>query len=215
VLASENWHVGVIGIAASRLVEKYYRPVILIALDKDGSGKGSGRSIEGFDLHGALEECKNHLIKFGGHKYAAGLSIQKEALADFKAAVNEIALRKLKDLPLVPVISPCAWLNLSDINPRLMRLLELMEPFGPGNPRPTFFSDALRLAGRPSIAGEKHLKFMAVQGGTAFDVIAFGMAHRMEELTGQANHFGLAFGLEENQWNGTSKIQLKVKGMRL
>lgn len=214
VLSSQEWHSGVIGIVASRLVERFYRPTVLISIE-DGLGKGSARSISGFHIYNALSECRDLLIKFGGHKYAAGISIDENTIPAFREKLNKVAAKNLEGHPLVPVVKPCGHLNLGDIDARFMRLLKLLEPYGPGNQRPIFYSDSLRLVGKPNIVGSQHLKFSVVQDGNSFDTIAFGMADRKEDLYQSFNNFGLAFGLEENVWNGSTRIQLRIKGIDL
>ena len=215
VLASENWHVGVIGIVASRLVERFYRPTVLISIGEDGIGKGSARSISGFHLSRALSLCEKHLIKYGGHKYAAGITIQKDSIKDFREKLNEVAHEELKGHPMVPVVEPCGHCNFDDVDARFMKLLHLLEPFGPGNNRPVFYSDNIRIAGKPAKVGQNHLKFSAVRDGVAFDAIAFGMSDRRDELDKSFNNFAIAFGLEENTWKGTTRIQLRIKGIDL
>ncbi len=215
VLASKDWHSGVIGIAASRLVEKFYKPVVLIALDENGMGKGSARSVPNFHLYNALSECSDYFTSFGGHKYAAGLSIDINSIENFRREINSIAARQLKEYSLVPEVKPCGMFELNNITARIMRLLELMEPFGPGNSRPIFYSEGIKMSGTPKVVGKKHVKFSVAQGGVVMDAIAFNMAGRIGDLRENYDSLGLAFGLEENNWNGNSSLQLRIKGINV
>lgn len=215
VLASREWHSGVIGIVASRLVENFYRPSILIAIDKGGVGKGSARTIQDFHIFNALSECGGLLEKFGGHACAAGITIREDQVEPFREEFNRICKKNLEGKHLAPEVRPCGRLRLGDVDARFMRLLKLMEPFGPGNARPVFYSDELRLVGKPYKVGDSHLKFSVTQDAVVLDAIGFGMSDRKDLLDQSFNNFGLAFGLEENSWKNNTKIQLKVKGIDL
>jgi len=208
VLASEEWHSGVIGIVASRLVDLYHRPTILIAL-KDGNGKGSGRSIAGFHLHEALTACAEHLVKFGGHKHAAGLAIAEETLQAFVERFNEIADGLLTPEDLIPVLLIDAELKAEDLTLDLVSELERMKPFGMGNPEPVFLlQDAEVLESR--IVKDTHLKLRLQVEAKKFEAIAFSMAGRVSV----GERIDLAFSPAINNWNGRSSLQLTVKDLR-
>ncbi len=213
VLYKEGWHPGVIGIVASRVVERYYRPTILISVE-DGIGKGSARSIEGFDLYSALKECEDLLIGFGGHKYAAGLSIEAEKIETFRERFEAIARRKLTEERLIPKLNIESELQLDEIDSKFLKLLKLFAPYGPRNMRPVFVSYNLQVVGSPSIVGGNHLKFKIRQNGTVFDVIGFGMGDLYYRLTPGENSLDLAFVIEENEYMGRKTIQLRAKDLR-
>jgi single-stranded-DNA-specific exonuclease len=174
VLASAGWHQGVIGIVASRLVERYHRPTVMIAIDGE-EGKGSARSIRGFDLYEAIIECEEHLIRYGGHKYAAGLSISPEKIGPFRKKFKEVSDERLTPEDLIPRLVIDSELELDQVNPELIRMLDLFAPFGPQNMRPVFFSRNLRVWGEPYVVGNNHLRMRVKKDGPVFDCIGFGM----------------------------------------
>jgi len=208
VLASDAWHPGVIGIVASRMVERYHRPAILISL-QDGNGKGSGRSIPGLHLHEALKECSAHLLRFGGHKYAAGLSIDESLLGEFSDRFEEIASSLLSPLDLVPEIRIDAELGANDANLETVALLESLGPFGVGNPRPVFSMRRLQVL-QTSLMKERHVRMRLGAGGTVFEAIGFGLAGRVPA----ADHVDIAFSMDCNQWNGRRSLRLMLKDVR-
>lgn len=208
VLASDAWHPGVIGIVASRMVERYHRPAILISL-QDGNGKGSGRSIPGLHLHEALKECSAHLLRFGGHKYAAGLSIDESLLGEFSDRFEEIASSLLSPLDLVPEIRIDAELGANDANLETVALLESLGPFGVGNPRPVFSMRRLQVL-QTSLMKERHVRMRLGAGGTVFEAIGFGLAGRVPA----ADHVDIAFSMDCNQWNGKRSLRLMLKDVR-
>ncbi|MSO57691.1 MAG: single-stranded-DNA-specific exonuclease RecJ [Thermoleophilia bacterium] len=211
VVCGEDWHQGVLGIVASRLVERYRRPVVLIARSADG-WKGSGRSIPSFDLHAGLAACAEHLERFGGHRAAAGLSIQTASLEEFAAAFVAHADRMIEaaelELPLrVDAVVPPGALTLT-----LAEELRRLAPFGLGNPEPTLLVASVEAA-EPTIVGEgKHLRFRVrgrgVDGGAA---IAFGQGHEHDRLARPGARYDVAFCLQENRWNGSVAPQLVVR----
>ena len=210
VVAGEDWHEGVIGIVASRLVERYHRPVVLIA-GTDGDWKGSGRSIPAFDLHGGLAACAAHLERFGGHRAAAGLSIRPEnvdALADaFAAHADEhLADDDLRHVTIVDAIVPGAALTL-DLCAELRRLA----PFGLGNPGVTLLVAGCELGDLTAVGEGKHLRFRVSDSrGPAGTAIAFGLGSQLDRFR-RVGHYDLAFRLQENTWNGTTSPQLVVR----
>ncbi len=206
VLAGDGWHPGVVGIVASRVVERFGRPTFLIGL-ADESGKGSGRSIEGFDLHDALLECADRLERFGGHRMAAGLSIKRDAVAAFRERFNAIALRRLAPGDLGPTQRVDLELTLDQVTDDLERWGRQLEPCGMGNPGPVFGVRNVRLA-NSRVVGNNHLKGTLSSGARALDTIAFGWADRFAEFGGDA--VDAAFRLERNEWQGRSVLQARA-----
>lgn len=211
VLARDGWHPGVIGIVASRIVERTGRPTILIALDGD-EGRGSGRSIPGFDLHGALIQCAEFLERFGGHTMAAGLSIRREALPDFREAFNRIARRSLAPEDLVPSQRIDLVVALEELDLRLEQLLRRLEPCGLGNPAPVFAASGVRVLDlRP--VGENHLRFVLEDRGARLPIIAFDWGDRMpERWTG--GKVDVAFRLERDEWQGMPSLKARLVDLR-
>jgi single-stranded-DNA-specific exonuclease len=208
VLASEAWHPGVIGIVASRMVERYHRPTILISL-QDGNGKGSGRSIPGFHLHEALGQCAGQLLRFGGHKYAAGLTIDETLVDAFSDRFEEIASGLLSPLDLVPEIRIDAELGANDANLDTVALLDSLGPFGVGNPRPVFLMRGLQVL-QSSLMKERHVRMRLGAGGTIFEAVGFGLAGRVPA----ADRVDIVFSLDCNQWNGRRAVRLMLKDVR-
>jgi len=212
VLASDEWHPGVIGIVASRIIEKYYRPTVMITIDS-GIGKGSARSIPNFDLHSALKACSDLFLQFGGHKYAAGLTIQEANIPEFRRRFNEIAKTMLTDDDLIPKVKIDDDLTFDEIDHELVRMLGLLAPFGPRNSRPSFVSYNTQLVGDPRIVGNNHLKFKVRQNGTAFDAIAFNRGADAERIS-ERGEVDLVYHIEENTYLDRTRLQLKVKDIR-
>jgi single-stranded-DNA-specific exonuclease len=204
VLAGPGWHPGVIGIVASRVVEQIHRPTVLVALGAE-EGKGSARSIPGFHLYEAMRACSEHLVRYGGHRAAAGCSVLPERLDGFRAAFDAHARSVLTDELLVPEVRIDAELELGEADPELCRLLRHLAPFGMGNPAPVLAVRGVALAGRPRVVGASHLKLTLAAGGARLDAIGFGMAARMPELASPAGRFDVAFKLEENTWAGGAR----------
>ncbi len=209
VLASENWHSGVIGIVASRLVERYHRPTVMIAL-KDGVGKGSARSIRGFDLYQALKESSVPLAGYGGHAMAAGLSLTVDNLADFVAVFEQVAAEQLSPAALVPVSLHDGETSLADLSLSLLRQFAKLNPYGAGNPQPVFISRNCR-AYAPRILADKHIKFDLEQNGVMVGCIAFGKAERFDQLNGEID---VLYRPEINSWLGKESVQLQVLDFR-
>jgi single-stranded-DNA-specific exonuclease len=210
-VAGADWHEGVIGIVASRLVERYHRPVVLIA-GTDGDWKGSGRSIAAFDLHAALGACAGLLGRWGGHRAAAGLSIAEENVDAFADAFAEQAAAALAEEDLAPVTSIDAVVARgADLSLDLCAELRRLAPFGLGNPAPTLLAPACGLAELATVGEGKHLRFrVRREGRDAGRAIAFGQGSRLEVLHPDAL-YDVAFRLEENHWNGTVAPQLVVR----
>jgi single-stranded-DNA-specific exonuclease len=211
VLASANWHPGVIGIVASRLVERFYRPTVLLAISSDtGIARGSGRSIRGFNLYDAFKACGHTLEGFGGHRMAAGLSIREEQIPAF-AALFEAAVRSAtRPQDFVPETNVDAELKLADIDDRLLGELERLEPHGPGNPEPVFLSRRVRVVSRRTV-GENHLKLSVRDGDRALPAIGFRMAGAAVE---EGAWLDILFSPEINEWNGNRSLQLRLRDLR-
>ncbi|MBC8019114.1 MAG: single-stranded-DNA-specific exonuclease RecJ [Verrucomicrobia bacterium] len=208
VLASAEWHQGVVGIVASRLVERYHRPTILIALTEDGLGKGSGRSIPGFHLLDALSACSQHLERFGGHRYAAGVGLRAEKVAAFAESFEAEAARMLTDADLTPTLDIDAEVHPADITKELALELKRLEPFGAGNPEPVLMMRGMTVVER-RVVGEGHMRLRLTGENRSFIAIAFRMAER--EIPGQID---IAFFPEINEWKGSSSVQLRIKDLR-
>jgi single-stranded-DNA-specific exonuclease len=210
VVAGEGWHEGVIGIVASRLVEKYNRPVVLIA-GTDEEWKGSGRSVPAFDLHGGLGACAAHLERFGGHRAAAGLTIARDRIETFAAAFAAHADAALSDEDLQPVTRVDAIVPGSSLNLDLCAELGRLAPFGIGNPGVVLLVDGCELAALSTVGDGKHLRFRVRQGGRdAGSAIAFGMGAQLDRLRSEGR-YDVAFRLQENRWNGVVSPQLVVR----
>jgi single-stranded-DNA-specific exonuclease len=210
VLWQEDWHEGVIGIVASRLVERFHRPVVLVAGGEEG-WKGSGRSIPPFDLHGALAACSAHLDRFGGHRAAAGLSVAPERIEAFAAAFAAHADEYLTDADLLPVTKVDAVVSAADLTLELAEELDRLAPFGLGNPDVTLLLPACGAVEPAAVGDGKHLRFRVRQEGRdAGTAIAFGLGRQLDRLRADGL-LDVAFRLKENHWNGTVAPQLVVR----
>ena len=212
VLYKRDWHPGVIGIVASRIVEKYYRPTIMITV-VDGVGKGSARSVTNFNIYQAIKECSHLLSGFGGHKYAAGLTIDEGKIPEFVEAFKQAAAKQLRLEDLTPCIHIDGEIGLNEFTPRFIRLLKLLGPFGPMNLRPIFMSRNLKVVGVPSVVGQNHLKLKVEQDGSVLDVIGFNMATHLGDIE-KTGTVDCVYVVEENHWNGKNSIQLRLKDIR-
>jgi single-stranded-DNA-specific exonuclease len=208
VLAQPEWHPGVIGIVASRIVEEFGRPTILVAME-DGIGKGSGRSISTFDLHTALSECADLLLRYGGHRAAAGITISASHVSAFSERFNAIAKRQLTQDDLIPEIRIDVELDLQHANAQLENLLRHFEPFGVGNPSPVFAARNVSLVGRPRIVGRDALKLCLATPAGELDAIGWGMAD-LSTILGEGRSVDIAFRLERNEYRGESYLQAKL-----
>ena len=209
ILDAPDWHQGVIGIVASKLKEIYNRPVVMLTF-QNGIGKGSARSIPGFNIFSAFSECSNFLLNFGGHKMAAGLTIKKESLPHFKERLKKIASDQISDEMLNRVLSIEGEISFSDINQKTIDYLQKMAPFGPGNMRPIFVARHRKISGIPRIVGENHLKFKACQDRVVISAIGWKLSELYEMLISN-RPLDMAFVIEENEWNGLKEIQLNIK----
>lgn len=212
VVYQENWHKGVIGIVASRLVENYYRPTIVFT--KSGEKlAASARSVKDFDIYNALETCAEHLEQFGGHMYAAGMTLLEENYENFKNAFEKVVQETIHPDLLTPEISYDAEIELSEINPKLMRLLKQFEPFGPENMTPLFLAKGVTDSGYAKTLGSdnEHLKAFVKQGNSeSFGAIGFGLGNKLDLVTNK-NKFDAIFSLEENEWKDTVTLQLQLR----
>ncbi len=213
VLAGEGWHPGVIGIVASRIVEETGRPAVLIALDADRHGKGSGRSIAAFDLHAALGSCAGHLVRFGGHRSAAGVTIERDHVAGFASAFNEVARALLTPEDLVPELRIDIELPLGEATGELEALLRHFEPFGIGNATPVLVSRGVRIASRPRVLKGDGLKVTLEQDGAAIDAIGWGMGWQAPSL-GEGTMVDVAYRLERDDYRGEQTLQARLADIR-
>jgi len=213
VLASDNWHQGVIGIAASRLVEKYYLPTVLISLE-NGVGKGSARSIKELDIIDAMSQCEDVLENYGGHKYAVGLSINADNIDEFRSRFIKIVNEKLPDGIPSPSFAIDSEVDLSCINDTLIRFLSKLAPFGESNPMPLLLTRNLRVVNNARIVGKNHLKFRVTDGSKVFTAIAYNMGDYKDRVKVGAPPMDLLYNVEENDWMGRVSIQLVVKAIR-
>jgi single-stranded-DNA-specific exonuclease len=219
VLHQEDWHPGVIGIVASRLVEKYYRPTIMMTT-VDGVAKGSARSIVGFDIHQALKRVEDKLIQFGGHKYAAGLAVELTRVDEFRHAFNT-AVDELMPLEIrKPEIKIDAEISLNELTPRFIRVMKEFAPFGPGNMRPIFMGRNVEVVGVPKVVGKDHLRFRVKQDRNVFDAIGFGLGGLLSEVQNNGRGLDIVFSVDEHEWqapgspNGEAFPQLKIKDLK-
>jgi len=212
VTGQPHWHVGVIGIVASKMVERFHRPALLFSIGDDGLARGSGRSIPKLHLLDALSECASELETFGGHAAAAGMCIKSENIPKFREAFNEVVRKKVKAEDLVPQVTADVELTLDCLNPSFYRVLREMEPFGPGNMRPVLLCRGLKHRYPPRLVGNNHLKMTLTQSGVTMDAIGFNFGDRIGEINSTPS-LSLAFSLDENEWNGKVSLQMKVKGI--
>ncbi|RZP03664.1 MAG: single-stranded-DNA-specific exonuclease RecJ [Flavobacteriales bacterium] len=215
VVYDENWHKGVIGIVASRLIETYYRPTLVFT--KSGESlAASARSIKGFDVYNALEQCSEYIEQFGGHKYAAGLTLKPEKYQDFKAQFEKVVKETIDQQMLIPEITIDTEISLSDITPKFYRILSQFAPFGPGNMTPVFMSEDLNDTGFGKQVGEDktHLRCTAIQFGKGkIAGIGFGLGDQLEFIKNK-KLFKAAYTIDENEWNGNVSLQLKIKDIK-
>ena len=214
VLYKEEWHHGVIGIVASRIVEKHYRPVVILSIEGD-EAKGSARSIPGFNLFEALHHCKDLFIKFGGHEQAAGLSMKVENIELFRKKINEIINNTLSDEDFIPEIGFDGHLRLKEVDNNLLYELEKLEPFGMGNPGPKFINRLIKPVSPKTIGAEgKHLKLILQQEEYKAEGIGFNLGAFYEELTA-AEQIDIVYSPEFNDYNGVRKMQLNIKDIKI
>ena len=215
VVYKENWHKGVIGIVASRLTETYYRPTLVFTRSGDKLA-ASARSVKGFDVYNALQGCSDYIEQFGGHKYAAGLTLAEDKYTAFKENFEREVARTIDPNVLTPEIAVDAQISLNEITPKFYRIIRQFAPFGPGNMPPIFMSEDLMDTGYAKGVGEenKHLKLSVTQNGTApIGAIGFNLGNKLDAVT-NGKAFSAVFSIEENTWQGNVSLQLKLKDLR-
>ena len=216
VVFSEKWHKGVVGIVASRLIETYYRPTIVLT-ESHGKLTGSARSVSGFDVYNAIDSCSNLLEQFGGHKYAAGLTLKKENLEAFIKQFEQVVSETITSEMLTPKISIDLEMSIADINKKTFRIIEQMAPFGPANSRPVFMVKGMIDNGTGRLIGQEknHLKLALTDSDNSktLDGIGFGMSDRFPMVQDKQS-FDVCFVMDLNEWNGTTNLQLRIKDLR-
>jgi single-stranded-DNA-specific exonuclease len=216
VVYQENWHKGVIGIVASRLTETYYRPTLVFTKSGDKLA-ASARSVKGFDVYNALEACAEHIEQFGGHKYAAGLTLVEENYEAFKQKFEEVVSQTIDQRLLIPEIRVDAEINLKDISPKFHRILKQFAPYGPGNMTPVFFTKSLSDSGfaKPVGKTQDHLKCSVQQlpKQQFIGAIGFNLGNKFD-LISQKKPFDAVYSIDENEWNGEVSLQLKLRDIR-
>lgn len=215
VLASDTWHPGIIGIVASRMVEAFNRPVVMISTAGE-KGRGSARTVGDFHLYNAIKECSDLLIQFGGHHHAAGLSIEKDRIEAFRHKFHEVVAARATPADFVPRLEIDSEIELDEMTPRMIRLMKMLGPFGPANHHPVLVSRNLSLVGSTRTIGmeKKHLKFRVRQNGRVMEAIGFGMADYAERVNDNRDRLDLAFNLEENTFRGETSLQLRIKDIK-
>jgi single-stranded-DNA-specific exonuclease len=211
VLFHSQWHKGVIGIVASRLIEKYYRPTVILT-ESNGMATGSARSVEGFDLYKAIEECSDLLEQYGGHTHAAGLTLRVENVEKFSEKFEAVVSRSIKERSLEPEIEYDYEIPLRIITPKFFNILKQFAPFGPGNLNPVFMSKNVWDVGDAMVVGNNHLKLSVTQeeGARIFKAIAFGLGTHYNKVS-QGISFDICYTIEENYFNGHTNLQLNIK----
>ena len=214
VLFKNTWHKGVIGIVAARCIEKFYRPTVILT-ESNNKITGSARSVNGFDLYQAILSCSDLLEKFGGHKYAAGLTLDASNLEAFQQRFEQVVSSTLTAEMMIPVIEIDYTIPLDAVNPKFLNVLKQMGPFGPENPRPVFAARNLYVFNSLSSFKDRHIKFLVGQegGSNVFQAVGFDMADFYEPIS-RGDYFSMAFTIEENIYNGISSIQLRIKDIK-
>ena len=215
VVYNETWNKGVIGIVASRLTETYYRPTLVFTKSGDKLA-ASARSVSGFDVYNALEACSEHIEQFGGHKYAAGLTLKEENYEAFKQAFEDVVSKTIDTSLLTPEIKIDLNIDLKDITPKFYRIISQFAPFGPGNMTPIFMTENLKDTGYGKCVGEdeKHLRLTVTQSGKEKLVcIGFGLGDKID-LVSNKKRFKAVYSIDENEWNGDVSLQLKLRDIK-
>jgi single-stranded-DNA-specific exonuclease len=213
VLFKEDWHKGVIGIVASRCIEKFYRPTIILT-QSDQYATGSARSVVGFDVYEAISKCSDLLLQFGGHMYAAGLTLKVEHVPEFRKRFEEVVASSICREDLIPQIEVDLELDISDIDYKLYNILKQMAPFGPGNMQPVFVSKGVKDTGSARVLKDQHLKINITQDGYfCIDAIGFGLAHHYSKIS-EGKEFDICYNICENDFNGKKSLQLLIKDIK-
>jgi single-stranded-DNA-specific exonuclease len=214
VLFKDSWHKGVIGIVAARCVEKYYRPTVILT-QSNNKITGSARSVSGFDLYNAISSCSDLLEKFGGHKYAAGLTLDIHNLESFQRKFEEVVSSTITEEMLTPVIDIDSEVHFDAINTKFLNVLKQMGPFGPENPNPVFMASNVYVFNSLASFKDKHLRFLIAQEGSehVFQAVAFDLSEHYNKLS-RRDPFQMVFTVEENTFNGTTTLQLRIKDIK-
>jgi len=214
VLYKNTWNKGVIGIVAARCVEKFYRPTIILT-ESNEKITGSARSVNGFDLYEAISACSDLLEKFGGHKYAAGLTLEPANLVAFQQRFEEVVAERLTDEMRIPVVDIDITVHFDAITPKFVSVLKQMAPFGPENPKPVFEARNVYVMNSLGSFKDKHIRFLAAQLGNenVFNVVGFDCMEHYNRLS-QGQRFRMAFTIEENTYNGVTSVQLRIKDIK-
>jgi single-stranded-DNA-specific exonuclease len=214
VLYKNTWHKGVIGIVAARCIEKYYRPTVILTESNDKI-TGSARSVNGFDLYDAILNCSDLLEKFGGHKYAAGLTMEKRNLEAFQQRFEEVVTARITSDMLTPSIEIDLPLMFDAITPKFINILKQMAPFGPENQKPVFEASNVYVMNSLSNFKDRHVRFLAAQQGNenVFQAVGFDLSGHYERLA-TGTEFRMVFTVEENQYNGNTTVQLRIKDIK-
>ncbi|MEO5675012.1 MAG: single-stranded-DNA-specific exonuclease RecJ [Chitinophagales bacterium] len=212
VLFDKDWHKGVIGIVASRLIESWYRPTIIFT-ESNGMLSGSARSVRGFDIHEAIYNCRDLLEQFGGHMFAAGLTLKPENLEAFRNKFEDIVASTIEERYLTPEIEINAELHPKDITPKFFNILQQLAPFGPSNMKPVFVTHGVIDKGWSRVVGNDHLKLSIEKDGTQLSGMAFGYGKHLEKVK-SGKPFDICYTLEENEWEGRKKIEMLVTDLR-
>ena len=215
VIYQSNWHKGVIGIVASRLIESYYRPTVVLT-KSNGLVTGSARSVKDFDVYDAVDHCSDLLEHFGGHKYAAGLSLKPENLEAFRSKFENYVSSTIEQDMLTPEVEVDALISMNDISKKFFRILMQFAPFGPGNMSPVFKTENVIDTGSGRIVGKNHLKLEVVQQdirGYPISAIAFQQSENLENII-RNKPFNICYHIEENVWNGVTSLQLNIKDIK-
>lgn len=214
VLAKEDWHPGVIGIVASRIMEKFNRPTVLISI-KEGIGKGSARSTLNFDMYTALNSINHLLEEFGGHKFAAGLTIKKENISELRTKLEILSKEQLSEDDITPTLMVESEVNLNQFDATFLKWLKYFAPYGPENMTPVFVVRNLEVVGPVKVVGYNHLKMKVRQDGIVVDAIAYNFGDKVSQFKFKNQKLDTAFVMEENTWNGQTTIQMRIKDFNL
>jgi single-stranded-DNA-specific exonuclease len=212
VLHQDGWHLGVIGIVAAKLAERFCRPALVISLDEK-DGRGSARSIDSFHIVEALNECSRFLRDFGGHKRAAGFSIEKDNIASFKNSINKFAQSIIKEENLIPVLNIDAEIPLCEADDKLFLGINELVPFGEGNPEPVFCSRGLTLKAKPQQLAKDTLKLLLTDGKATISAVGFGLAS-LASLIQDNSRIDIAYTVSKDTWQGRNNIVLKIKDLQ-
>jgi len=213
VLFKKDWHKGIIGIVASRCIESYYKPTIILT-ESNGKAVGSARSVAGYDVYKAIDACSDTIIQFGGHKYAAGLTLSIDKIDKFKEAFEKAVSKTINEEQLIPKISIDLEVKLAYLTEKFHKIVSQMAPFGPGNMTPVFIAKNVSISSEIKLMKEEHIKFSVKQeNSTSLRCIGFGMAH-FQEVLNKKNNIDICFTIEMNEWMGKRNLQLMLKDLR-